>query len=190
MKLMQLPRMMWSSHEGWDELGRERPGIATLFLGLVLPLSLLPPLMLAQAAGGIGARHFPHVAAESWLLAAALFFVVELGTVLLLTALIRAVSQSKGGSTDVRDAFMVAAIAPVPLWLSSLVLLQQDLAVVFVVPVVALVASAGLIRHGVENRLQVGEAVDAAELALIVTNSGVLAWLLLVGIALAPLFLA
>ncbi len=190
MKLMQLPRMMWSSHEGWDELGHEHPSMARLFLGLVLPLSFLPPLMLAQAADGIGAQHFPHVPAQAWLLAAAVFFVVELGTVLLMTALIRAVSQSKGASADVHDAFTVAAIAPVPLWLSALVLLQQDIAVVIIVPVVALVASAGLIRHGVENMLQVREAVDAAELALIVTNTGVLAWMLLVGIALAPLFLA
>lgn len=190
MKLMQLPRMVWSSHDGWDEIGRQRPTMATLLFGLVLPLSLLPPAMLAMAGIGIGARHFPHVSTGAWLLTAVVFFVAELASVALMTALIRAVSRSKGASANLRDAFTVAAIAPVPLWLSSLVLLQHHLGVAIAVPIVALVASASLIRHGVESRLRVREAVDAADLALIVTNSGVLAWLLLVGIALAPLFLA
>lgn len=52
MNIMQYPRMLTSTHEGWDELERWHPDMNALFLWLVLPLSVLPPVMILLASGG------------------------------------------------------------------------------------------------------------------------------------------
>lgn len=186
MKFLHFPPMMWSSSAAWDEIARTRPSIVSMIFGLVLPLSALPPRMLIHAADHIGARYFPDAPADSWRLAALLFFVAEIVTLLLMSWLIREVSKTRKGSADIHDAFTVAAVAALPLWLSSLVLLQHGIVPVIVIPLLALAASVALIRYGVDNLLQVREPINAFELAVIVTSSGVFAWIVLVGIALAP----
>lgn len=186
MKFLHFPPMMWSSSAAWDEIARTRPSIVSMIFGLVLPLSALPPRMLIHAADHIGARYFPDAPADSWRLAALLFFVAEIVTLLLMSWLIREVSKTRKGSADIHDAFTVAAVAALPLWLSSLVLLQYGIVPVIVIPLLALAASVALIRYGVDNLLQVREPINAFELAVIVTSSGVFAWIVLVGIALAP----
>ncbi|MCK2086970.1 DUF1282 domain-containing protein [Thauera aromatica] len=190
MKFLHLPPMMWSSSAAWDEIARARPSTISMIFGLILPLSALPPRMLIHAADHIGAHYFPDVSADSWRLAALLFFVAELVSLLLITWLIREVSKTRKGSADIHDAFTVAVVAALPLWLSSLVLLQHGIVPVIAIPLLALAASVALIRYGVENLLHVREPIDAFELAVIVTNSGVFAWIVLVGIALAPVLAA
>ena len=49
MNVLQFPRMVVSSREGWDTVERRRPPMDQVFLRLVLPLSLLPPLMILLA---------------------------------------------------------------------------------------------------------------------------------------------
>ena len=190
MKFLHLPPMMWSSSAAWDEIARARPSPISMIFGLVLPLSALPPRMLIHAADHIGAHYFPDAPADSWRLAALLFFIAELVSLLLITWLIREVSKTRKGSADIHDAFTVAAVAALPLWLSSLILLQEGIVPVIAIPLLALAASIALIRYGVENLLHIREPIDAFELAVIVTNSGVFAWIVLVGIALAPILAA
>jgi len=73
MNLMQFPQMLVSTHAGWDEVERLRPEMGTMFLRLVLPLSLLPPLMIVYASTAVGAHVFPDASHETWLLAAYVF---------------------------------------------------------------------------------------------------------------------
>ena len=56
MDVMQFPRMVISSREGWDLVARTRPPMHWLFRRLVLPMSLLPPVMILLASGGPGSR--------------------------------------------------------------------------------------------------------------------------------------
>lgn len=186
MSWIELPRMIVSSHAGWDTVERRHPSTRAMFLRLVLPMSLLPPAMILFASSHVGAERYPGIAFETWALLAATFLALELLSVPAMAWIIRMVAADKGARADEHDAFMVAAIAPVPLWLSSLVLLQSQVWLIVVVPLVAMAASAGLIRNGVERMLHVDEEVDAEELSMIVITMGVLAWMVLVGIMLLP----
>jgi len=189
MNVLQFPRMVVSSREGWDTVERLRPPMDQVFLRLVLPLSLLPPLMILIASRGVGAEVFPHVSFANWLIAATVFFVAEHFSVPILANSVRLASIAKGGSNNLHDAYAVAAIAPVPLWLSSIAVLSGSVWVTVVVGVLAMGASAMLIRHGVDRLLGVEEYVEASEVAVQVISFGVLTWLGLIGVAVACLLL-
>lgn len=189
MNWTKLPRMIISPHAGWDDVERSHPSVRAMFLRLVLPMSLLPPAMILFASSHVGAERFPGMPFTIWVLLAVVFFVLELLSVPLMSRLIRMVAAGKGSHADEHSAYMVAAIAPLPLWLSSLVLLQSQIWPIVVVPLIALAASAGLVRNGVERMLKVTEEVDAEELSMIVITVGMLAWLCLVSVILLPAIL-
>lgn len=190
MDLIQYPRMLWSSHEGWDKLARARLAPRQMFRWLVLPMSLLPPLMIVYASTHIGPAYFPEVATPVWWLVALQFFALQLLVVPLMAWAIQNLAKSHGGSGTYHDAFNVAAVAPVPLWLSSLVLLQNEIWLVIVIPVLALGASAALIMRGVEGLLKVDEDLDATDLAVTVIALGALVWFILIGFTLIPFMIA
>ncbi|WP_297358857.1 YIP1 family protein [Thauera sp.] len=189
MDVMQFPRMVVSSREGWDMVERMRPPMDMLFRRLVLPLSLLPPLMILLAGGGVGADVFPDARFANWLIAAVLFFVAEQFSVPIMANSIRLASIAKDGSGDLDDAYAVAAIAPVPLWLSSLAVIFGSVWFAVLIALIALGASAMLIRHGVDRLLGVHEEVEASEIAIQVISFGVLTWLGLLAVAAASLLL-
>lgn len=189
-EFLEYPRMLWSSSAGWARLARTRPAIAAMFLHLVLPLSLLPPLMLIHAGGHIGSIHFPSVAPWVWWSVAALFLVLELLTVPLMARLLQTLSRSNGGTGEHRPAFTIAAVAPVPLWLSSLVLFQDSAALALTIPALALLGSALLVYRGVSALLDIRDEVIAAEVANITIATGLLAWLSILSAALIPLLIA
>lgn len=54
MNVVQMPKMIWSFSEGWNDLIRIHPSAARLFVMLVFPLSLLPPAMIYYAGGRYG----------------------------------------------------------------------------------------------------------------------------------------
>lgn len=183
MDVMQFPRMVISSREGWDLVARTRPPMHWLFRRLVLPMSLLPPVMILLASGGVGEKVFPGAGFGNWLIAAVLFFVAEHFSVPIMANSIRQASMAKDGSSRLEDAYTVAAIAPVPLWLSSLAVVFGSAWFVVLVGLVALGASAMLIRHGVDRLLGIDEDVEASEVAMQVTSFGVLTWLVLLAVA-------
>src|SRR5665811_297045 len=122
-----MPKMIFSFHEGWDDLVRVHPSIARLFARVVLPLSLLPPAMIYFAGGSYGDVFVPGVTPEQWHAAAGIFFLAELLTVPTVAWLIHMVSRMNNVATDYHAYFILAAIAPVPLWLSSLTLFVPNL---------------------------------------------------------------
>jgi hypothetical protein len=187
MNMMQLSRMLYSPHECWDEIERSRPGMDEMFRKLVLPLSLLPPAMILYASSAIGAELLPGTQFGNWLLAAVFFFVAQHFSVPLMAGAIREAAIAKGVNPSLREAYAVAAIAPVPLWLSSLALLFGSPWFVITVAVAGLIAAGVLVHHGVERLLGVEEAVDATEMAVQVISLGVLAWVVLLLVALVPL---
>lgn len=187
MNMLQLPRLLVSSHEGWDEIERTHPGMDEMFLKLVLPLSLLPPAMILYASAGMGAELLPETHFGNWLLAAAFFFVAEHFSVPLMAGVVREAARGKGVDASLREAYAVAAIAPVPLWLSSLALLFGSVWLAAFVAIGGLIAAGALVHNGVERLLGVEEGVDASEMAVQVISLGVLAWLALLAVALVPL---
>jgi len=184
MKVVQMPQMIFSFHAGWDELIRIHPSIARLFALLVLPLSLLPPVMIYHAGSSYGDVFVPGVAPAQWRNAAEIFFLAELLTVPVMAWIIHLVSRANDVATDYHSCFTLAAIAPIPLWLSSLALFVPNLLSNVAIGVFALLCSVGLIYHGVYALLGMREDLRALQMATVITGAGLFIWLLLMQIVL------
>ena len=137
-----------SAEEGWPALARLKPGILKVFLLLVLPLSMLPPVMLYYAGLNYPEVFGPGASGRNWFIVGTVFFLAELATFLLMGWLIKQVGQTYSLVIDYHDAYLLAAIAPVPLWLSSLGLLIPNLLFNATVSAVALGVSCALLYQG------------------------------------------
>lgn len=188
MSTLHIPQMFTRSHKGWDEIAGIHPSVVKLFIFLVTPLSLVPPMMLEFVGrqGILGS--LPYAGAQNWNVAVAVFLIAELLTVPLMAGGIRFMAAVREVKCDYHDAFTLAAIAPVPLWLSSLGLFTGNMAVAIGVALVGLAASVVLIFRGVEGILKVEEDVVAFDIAYRVTALGMFAWIVLLLIVLSPLY--
>ena len=91
--------------------------------------------------------------------------------------LIQRMSMAQDHDPGYEAAYSLAAIAPVPLWLSALALFVPSLAFNVVVVAAAWLASFALIRHGVRPLLQVDDGQKAHYIANMVTMAGIGAWI-------------
>lgn len=184
MNMLQIPRMAFSFHGGWDEVEKQHPSIARLFLLIALPLSLLPPLMIHYAGLHHGEVFDPNVTSAQWTAAARLFFLAELVTVPAMAAFIYGVARLNRVPASFYACAAIAVLAPAPLWFSSLGLFVPNLMFNLALTGVALLCSVGLIYRGIHALLHMHEDVEALQMATVVAAVGVLAWLLLMQIVL------
>jgi hypothetical protein len=185
MSLSSLYWMPLSADRGWPDLVKRHPGLVRLALTLVLPLSLVPPLMLYYAGTHHPDVFPPQIGVKAWGEVAVVFFLAEIATLAVMGWLVRQVATSHGLAIDYHDAFVVASIAPVPMWLSALGLFVPNLAFAVVVALAGLALSCGLVYHGVEALCRTREDVVAAGIAQVVIGAGLIAWVLLLLVALA-----
>jgi hypothetical protein len=166
---MTLPRMFVSEADGWRDLVRSHPSVAELWLFLVIPLALIPPLMhaFAQAAypGSIFPSAQPPLSAYEAALVGVSFFCIELLTVALMAAYIRQVGDLTANRPYCYEAFTLAAVTPIPLWLSSLALFIPSLWVNLIFVAIAWIDLAALIRHGVLPLFCVDDQAKARSMA-------------------------
>lgn len=186
MSILHIHRLFTSSPGAWDELAQTQPSALKLFVLLVIPFSLVPPLMLEYGGHHVGAVLFPNASAQAWSSAALFFLLAELATVPLMAWAIQSVARSKGVASDYHDAFTLAAVAAIPLWLSSLALFSGQILLVMGIVVLGMAASIMLIFRGVANILNVNEHLVAFDIAYLVTALGLLAWVLLIVLGLVP----
>ncbi|MDX5363562.1 MAG: hypothetical protein LPJ91_05345 [Pseudazoarcus pumilus] len=189
MNLSQIPSLLFSPRTGWQALMADRPSTTRTFANVALPFTLLPPAMILLAANTIGAAHFPAIEAGLWELVAAVFLVAELLAVFLMAWAVDASVRAKGGHSDMDGAFLVAAIAPLPLWISSLGLLSSSIALAAGVALLGFIASAVMIRHGIRSVLVAQHVVCPRQVSLRVIGYGALTWVALAGIVLFPIVL-
>ncbi|QID16278.1 YIP1 family protein [Nitrogeniibacter mangrovi] len=183
MTLTDLPRMLFSETEGWRDIQRMHPGVTKMLLAVVGPLSLLPPLMYAYAnmahPGAIFPRLEPALSTNEALLVGGIFFLVEVAMVFMMADLIRQFANAKSLQPDYAQCFALAAIAPVPLWLTSVMLFIPSLWFNVIMLAAAWIGTAALIRHGVRSLLEVDDGELAHRIGNRITFAGVIAWLAL-----------
>lgn len=181
MSLITLPKMVVSDSEGWTDIVSLHPTAMKMMLYFVMPMSLLPPLMYAYAQlvhpGVVFALVQPPLTGAEALMVGAMFFCIELATV----ALVAAYIQELGSIADIHpsypEAFTLAAIAPTPLWLSSLALFVPSLWFNAAMVVLAWLCSVALIRHGVHGLFRLTDEKKAHRLANLITATGVAVWI-------------
>lgn len=190
MTLHDLPKMFYSYSEGWPELVRIHPSVTRLFTLFVMPMSLIPPAMFVYSMvvtpGAVFPALVPQITPMEALAVVVAFYVAQLAMVALMASII----QQMGDVVDLKpayhEAFMLAAVAPTPLWLSALALFIPSVWFVGIVVAAAWVASAALIYHGVLPLFQMEDRSKGRVMGSFVLMAGVIAWAaLMVVLALA-----
>jgi hypothetical protein len=184
MTLHALSRLPVSADDGWPDLIRMRPSLLAIFALVVLPLSLVPPLMLYWAGTHQPEMFPPEWRAKPWAEVAVTFFVAELVTLAAMGWLIRRVARGYGLEVDYHDTYLLASITPVPMWLSALGLLVPTLLFSAVLATAGLVLSCAILYHGIQAYCRTREDVAAAGLVRTVLGLGFAAWCALMAIAL------
>lgn len=162
---------------GWQQLRRERPSLNALILRVVLPLSLLPPIMLHYAIYRHGDALLPGLSERPWSLIAPALFTAELLTFLVMGWLIHGVANAHRLKLSRGDAYLLAALAPLPLWLSSLTLFAPDMLFIVSGMLLAVMVSCGLIYHGLEVLAECEEDdVMVMSATYTVVAFGLMAW--------------
>lgn len=181
MNTHNLPKMMFSYTEGWQDLIKAHPAVMKMFTMYVMPMSLIPPVMFLYASivtpGAVFPAVVPQFSAMEALAVAVGFYVVELAMVALMASIIQQMGEVVGVTPAHEEAFMLAAVAPTPLWLASLALFIPSLWVNGLVVALAWVASAALIFHGVTPLFKLQDPGKARLMGWFVLMTGIMAWI-------------
>lgn len=180
MTIADLPRMMVSETNGWPELSRRHPSVTQLFAFLVVPMSLIPPLMYAYSQvvtpGAVFPLVEPPLAWEELAVMGIVFFAIEVANVALMASYIQQLGDIAEVHPDYPTAYALAAVAPTPLWLSALGLFVPSMGFNVLLVIAAWSCSVALIRNGVRPLFKVGDEHKAARLAAVVVTAGVAVW--------------
>lgn len=184
MNILTIPKMILTPRDGWRDVEQAHPSLAHLLSSIVLPLSVLPPLLLYQAGTRYGEAFASGVGGRPWVTIAVVIYLAEVLTFLGMGWFIKQVAATHQVRTSAYDAYLLAAIAPTPLWLSSLALLAPDPALNAAAGFMALAASCILLYQGIYALGHMREGITAATITYTVMGAGLVAWtLLLLGLA-------
>ena len=175
MNLYTLAALPLSAERGWPELLRARPGGWRLFLQIVLPVALLPPVIL-YLAGTVGPSDI-RAGSHPWGELSMLVLLAEFASVAVAGRLLRHIAGAYALVLGPHEARLIAALAPLPLWAS---------AAGFALPGMAAPAAVmgGRRPHGgtrIEGRGLVAmcrprEALVAAAVVQVAAGAGLAAW--------------
>ncbi|PXX50479.1 YIP1 family protein [Aquitalea magnusonii] len=179
-------RMLWSSGHSWDSLSQSHPTLAASFCRLVLPGSLLGTAMILFAASFHGDVYGPEVSFAHWALISLLFMLTNWLAVPLMAWVIRQ-SVHAPARPAFADCYRLAAIAPLPIWLSTLTLLLPYPLFNMACGLLGLLASGALTYHGLDALFEHDDSVSTQSMAYTVFSVGALVWLFVVALLMLPL---
>lgn len=166
-----------SPTRGWSQLMQSKPSIHQLYMLHVIPLSLIPPLMVYLVGSQYGGYNvLPVLSAAELLLVGAIFFLFELVVVPLMAILVRQLAEVAEIRPSYREAFILAAVAPTPLWLAPVFLLVPSVMVNVAVVTLAMMAAAGMIFYGIPVVFEIKEKGHAILMFGALLTAGVVAW--------------
>lgn len=179
-------RMLLSSHHGWDEIAHHHASTARSFFRIVLPASLFAAAMLLYAAYFNGEVYAPQVPLAQWQAVIVLFLLLNWFSVHLMAGFIRMAVHAEA-RPPYADCYRLAALAPLPIWLSALSLLVPLPFFNMAIGLLGLLASGLLIYHGLDALFEHEDSVRTESLAYTVFTVGALLWAVLVAMIAVPL---
>lgn len=186
MSLLTPVQMIWSSQQGWNALSRTHPSIGATFAKIVLPPSLFAAAMVLYAARWHGAVYAADVPFTRWLYVASVFLLLSWLCVHVMAAFIR-LAVHADARPAYADCYRLAAIAPVPIWLSAVGLFVPNPLLNVAVALAGLLAAGGLIYHGLDALFEHDDSVQTLSLAYTVFSMGALVWALLGALLVLPM---
>src|SRR5690554_3727002 len=168
------------SIKSWSQLQQKNLSIPMLAWLLVVPLSFVPPVLMYYAGTHYDDSFLPGFADKDWRFITTTLFLAELLTFFVMGWLIHSVLEGHKLSVSYHDAYLVAAIAPLPLWLSSLALLVPVLLFNVLVVALALVVSTALVYRGCKALSdESGNEMANMSATYTIIAAALLAWVLL-----------
>ena len=159
----------------WGD-GELLPSPSLLFFLVVLPLSLLPVTMAYYAGTEYGDAFAPGFSGRPWGNTVLWLLAMQLAAVPLMARAICLVARIFRIEADYRRSFLLAAIAPVPLWLSSLALVVPSLTFNLVAGALAVGTSAAMTYQGVRRIFRLEDEVISFLFTGFILIGGMLAW--------------
>lgn len=186
--LRQSSRRFWlGRHAGPDDLatpqfgdlwgdGELLPSPSLLFFLVVVPLSLLPVTMAYYAGTEYGDAFAPGFSGRPWGSTVLWLLAMQLVAVPIMAKAICLVACVFRIEADYRRSFLLAAIAPVPLWLSSLALVVPSLTFNLITGALAVATSSAMTYQGVRRIFRLEDEVITFLFTGFILIGGMLAW--------------
>ena len=182
MSPLMLLRLILPSSGAWAELRNHPPSILALILFPVLPFALIPPIMLYQAGTGYPEAFGEAFVGREWGYITTILFLAELLTFAVMGWLIHEVGNTRSARISGHSAYLMAAVAPVPMWLSAFTLFIPSLTVMISIALIGLIWSCAIVFRGINHLCRIEEEVEAMSITYTVMAASVLAWGLLMTI--------
>lgn len=182
MNLLVLMRMLLCSALAPSEWTSNQLPPRIRLWAFIVPLSLLPPTMIALLDAPLSA-YLPIFQIQPSTGTAGLFFGGEIFSVFVMGWLIKHVAHACSHDVTYAEAYLVATIACVPLWLSSLGLLVNNPFLNTVLPLSALASCCVLLYQGTCSLCRVDDRLEAAAITQTAFGAAVIVWMMVL-----PLF--
>lgn len=176
MSPLTLFRLFFTPTKGWKDLMQSQPSIHRLYLLHVVPFALIPPLMLYIAGRTQSELFFELLPGNKLIIVSVAFFLIQLVVVPTMASIVRQLAEVAEIHPSYKDAFILAAVAPTPLWMAPIFLLVPNILVNIGVTSLAMMASAGFIYYGVPVVFKIREQGHALLLFGAILIAGVVAW--------------
>ena len=176
MNPLTLFRLFFAPTQGWQDLMQDRPTMHRLYLLHVIPFALIPPVMIYIAGNNHGEMFLGLLSDSKLLMVAVAFFFVQLVVVPAMASIVRQLAEVADAHPPYKDAFILAAVAPTPLWMAPIFLLVPDILVNIAITSLAMMASAGFIYYGIPVVFKIKEQGHALLLFGAILMAGVIAW--------------
>lgn len=149
MNPVTLFKLFFMPTRGWQDLLNARPSVPGLFMLHVLPFSLIPSVMIYVAGINNALPLLQELSSGRLALVAVSFYVIQLIAVPVMATVLRQLGEVADVHPSYKEAFILAAVAPTPLWMAPLFLWVPNLLVIMAVFTLAMMAASGIIYYGV-----------------------------------------
>ncbi|ADQ84453.1 MULTISPECIES: Yip1 family protein [Methylovorus] len=173
---LTLFKLFFAPVAGWQSLLQGQPSIHRLYLLHVIPFSLIPAAMLYIAGSAHSFAFLELMPGNKLLLVSIAFFIVQLVVVPIMASIVRQLAEVADIHPTYRESFILAAVAPTPLWMAPIFLLVPDIYVNLAIASLAMMASAGFIYFGIPTIFNIRDSGQSALFFGAVFMAGVIAW--------------
>jgi len=176
MNPMTLFKLFFKPTVGWEALIASQPSMHRLFLLHVIPFALIPSVMIYIAGTKQTLMFFDLLPGNKLVLVSLILFLVQLVVVPVMATILRQLAEVADSHPSYRQAFILAAVAPTPLWMAPVFLIVPDMMVNILVTTLAMMASAGFIYFGIPTVFKIKEQGHVYLLFGAILVAGVIAW--------------
>lgn len=176
MNPMTLFKLFFKPTAGWEALIASQPSMHRLFLLHVIPFALIPSVMIYIAGTRDSLMFFDLLPESKLLLVSFILLLVQLTMVPVMAIIVRQLAEIADSHPSYQQSFILAAVAPTPLWMAPVFLVVPSMMVNMAVTSLAMMAAAGFIYYGVPTVFKIKERGHAHLLFGAILVAGVIAW--------------